>query len=81
MAPEYYRELDRYMPDEPRRFLIRSTRVPTEALRDWIRDPEKTVEKFNIFFEQRREADRLRAREELKQFDYLAVTTSLGNNL
>lgn len=81
MTPEYYRELDRYMPDEPRRFLIRSTRVPTEALRDWIRDPEKTVEKFNIFFEQRREADRLRAREELKQFDYLAVTTSLGNNL
>lgn len=81
MEPDYYRKVDEYMPDEPKRRMIRTTRVPTEHLRSWITDPEKHVEKFNIFFPVKREADRIRAREELRRFPFLEVSSSLGNNL
>ncbi len=81
MDPDYYGRVEQYMPDEPRCRLIRTTRKPTEDLDRWVLDPGNHIEKFNLFFQKEREVDRIRAREELKRFQYLAVTASLGNNL
>ncbi len=81
MEPEYYRHIEDFMPDESRSFLIRSTRVPTEGMRSYVVDSRNSVEKFNVFFKQERECSRMEAREALKRFSYLTVTSSIGNNL
>ena len=81
MEPEYYNKIETFMPDEPRRMLIRSTRTPTEGLGELVADGRVTVEKFNLFFREDAEAGRQQARRDLAQFDGLSVTSSLGNNL
>lgn len=81
MPENYYDHIEDYMQDEPRCRLIKTTRIPTENMSSWIADTDRTVEKFNLFFNPAREADRIKAREELKQFPYISVTSSLGNNL
>lgn len=82
MEPEYYNKVEIFMPDEPRRMLVRSTRKPTEGLRELVADPNTTVEKFNLFFRAAAEEERQQARRELERlFDGLSVTSSLGNNL
>ena len=81
MEPEYYNKVETFMPDEPRRMLIRSTRTPTEGLGELVADGSLTVEKFNLFFREDAEAVRQQARRDLAQFDGLSVTSSLGNNL
>ena len=81
MAPENYNRVEEFMPDEPRQRLIRSTRRPTEHLRDLVADEKVSVEKFNLFFREDAEEERQRARKSLAQFSDLSVTSSLGNNL
>ena len=58
-----------------------STRVPTKGMRSYVVDSRNSVEKFNLFFKQERECSRIEAREALKRFSYLTVTSSIGNNL
>ena len=81
MAPEYYNKVEEFMPDEPRRLLIRSTRKPTENLRNLVSDEKTTVEKFNLFFLADAEEKRQQAKTELEELGGLSVTSSLGNNL
>ncbi|MCI8506419.1 MAG: HAD family phosphatase [Lachnospiraceae bacterium] len=81
MAPEYYNKVEEFMPDEPRRLLIRSTRKPTENLRNLVSDEKTTVEKFNLFFRADAEEKRQQAKTELEELGGLSVTSSLGNNL
>ena len=71
----------RLSPDEPRQRLIRSTRTPTENLTEMVTDGKHCIEKFNVFFPITMQAERQKLREELEQFGYLAITSSLGNNL
>ena len=81
LEPDFYARINEFMPDEPRQRLIRSTRTPTENLTEMVTDGRHCIEKFNVFFPVTMEAERQKLREDLKQFDYLAVTSSLGNNL
>ena len=81
MAPEYYNKVEEFMPDEPRRLLVRATRKPTENLRDLVADGNTVVEKFNLFFRGEAEEERQRAKAELEELGGLSVTSSLGNNL
>lgn len=81
MEPEYYNKAEIFMPDEPGRMLIRSTRKPTERLGELVADRNVTVEKFNLFFREEAEEERQQARRDLAQFEGLSVTSSLGNNL
>lgn len=81
MAPEYYNKVEEFMPDEPGRRLVRSTRRPTERLGELVADGKNSVEKFNLFFRADAEEKRQQAREALARFPGLSVTSSLGNNL
>ncbi len=81
MEPDYYNKVETFMPDEPRRRLIRSTRTPTEGLRELVAEGSLAVEKFNLFFREDAEGERQQARRDLAQLDGLSVTSSLGNNL
>lgn len=81
MTPDFYERIDEFMPDEPRQRLIRSTRTPTENLAELIIDGTHSIEKFNVFFPLSMEAERQKLRKELERYDYLAITSSLGNNL
>ena len=81
LSPDFYERINEFMPDEPRQRLIRSTRTPTENLTEMVTDGKHCIEKFNVFFPIIMQAERQKLREELEQFGYLAITSSLGNNL
>ncbi len=81
MSPDFYGRIEEFMPDEPRRRLVRATRVPTAELDSMVTDGAHCVEKFNVFFPPEKEAERQKLRAELEKFPYLAITSSLGNNL
>ena len=81
LSPDFYERINEFMPDEPRQRLIRSTRTPTENLTEMVTDGKHCIEKFNVFFPITMQAERQKLREELEQFGYLAITSSLGNNL
>ena len=81
MTPDFYERINEFMPDEPRQRLIRSTRTPTENLAEMITDGMHSIEKFNVFLPLSMETERQKLRKELERYDYLAITSSLGNNL